>query len=248
MKEIPILDNFYNDVPYLTPDKFLGELGEKIKKIVEDYNINTAIISWSDSEKFSALLTKCEFLGKDKNQQAWVWDKKILIEIITIGAPMAVRTVEYFNCYGIKNLVAFGPAGCIDENFDAKKILVVEKAIRDEGSSYQYLPADLYAKTNKTLTRQLNKFLNSKNIPNTQGITWTTDAFFRETSKRIAKRISQGAVSVEMECSALAAACEFHKMRFCQFLFFSDLVKNGKWDWVDPMETKQENWDKRLPS
>lgn len=245
MKEIPLLDNFYDDIPYLTPDKILGELGTKIFEIVQKYKIKNGVITWIDSKKLTQVLDKCEFIGKDHVRQTWVWNKKVLIEIITIGAPVAAGTIEYLNYYGIKNVVAFGSAGCIVHGFDARNLVVVEKAIRDEGASHHYLPAELYINLNEELLNKLTKFLNNKKIQNIKATTWSTDAFFRETKQRIAKRLSQGAVSVEMECSALASVCKFYGIKFCQFLFFSDIIKNGSWEWTSSLETKQENWDRR---
>ena len=242
---IPLLDNFYDDTPYLTPEKILGELGEKISQTVKKYKIKTAVIAWIDSKKLTQVLDNCEFIGKDHVRQTWVWKKKVLIEVITIGAPVAAGTIEYLNCYGIKNVVAFGSAGCISDKFDARNLLVVERAIRDEGASYHYLPASLDVDLDKELSDKLTVFLNKKKIQNTKATTWTTDAFFRETKQRISKRIKQGAVAVEMECSALASVCKFYGMKFCQFLFFSDTVKNGDWEWMAALETRQENWYKR---
>lgn len=244
-KEIALLDNFYDDVPYLTPDKILGELGENILNTVKKYGIKTAVITWIDSKKLTQVLDNCQFIGKDHVRQAWVWKEKILIEVITIGAPVAAGTVEYYNCYGIKNVVAFGSAGCISDGFDTKKLLVVERAIRDEGTSFHYLPPSLYVDLDGELSGKLTEFLNGKKILNTRATTWTTDGFFRETKRRIAKRVAQGAVAVEMECAALASVCKFYGMNFCQFIFFSDTIKNGEWEWTANLVNKQENWDKR---
>lgn len=243
--KIPLLDNFYDDVPYLTPEKILGELGEKIYNVIKKYKIETAVITWIDSKKLTQVLDNCEFVGKDHVRQTWVWNKKILIEVITIGAPVAAGTIEYLNCYGIKNVVAFGSAGRISDKFDSGNLLVVERAIRDEGTSYHYLPAALGVDLDKELSDKLTAFFNGKKIRNAKATTWTIDAFFRETKQRISKRVGQGAVAVEMECSALAAVCKFYGMKFCQFLFFSDTIKNGAWEWTAALETKQENWDKR---
>lgn len=244
-REIPLLDNFYDDTPYLTPDKILGELGEKILGVVKNYKIKTAVITWIDSKKLTQVLDACEFIGRDHIRQTWVWNKKVLIEVITIGAPVAAGSIEYLRCYGIKNIVAFGSAGCIVNEFDTRNLVVVEKAIRDEGTSYHYLPANLYVNLNEDLVNKLTAFLNNKKIQNVKATTWSTDAFFRETKKRIAKRLSQGAVAVEMECATLASVCKFYGLDFCQFLFFSDTIKKGAWEWTSSLETKQENWDKR---
>jgi purine-nucleoside phosphorylase len=91
------------------------------------------------------------------------------------------------------------------------------------------LPASTYVETDKGLTQKLSNFFTSKNINYITGTTWTMDAFYRETKNRIKKRISQGALCVEMECSALAAACKFYGLKFCQFLYLADVIKQNAW-------------------
>ncbi len=56
--------------------------------------------------------------------------------------------------------------------------------------------------------------------------TWTTDAFFRETSKKVKQFRDLGASVVEMECSALAACAQFRKLDFAQILFTADTLAN----------------------
>ena len=60
------------------------------------------------------------------------------------------------------------------------------------------------------------------------GKTWTTDAFYRETEAARDKRISEGCVCVEMECSALQAVCDFRGLELYQFVYAADSL-NDKW-------------------
>ena len=62
------------------------------------------------------------------------------------------------------------------------------------------------------------------------GTTWTTDAFYRETRGKIAKRKEMGAICVEMECSATQALCDFRGVEFFQFLYAGDNLDHSSWD------------------
>jgi len=81
-------------------------------------------------------------------------------------------------------------------------------------------------------------------IANEKGITWTTDGIYRETVKRTAKRLSQGAIAVEMECSAFAAAALRCGVKFGQFLFFSDGISKNGWKWIQ--STERQNIKEKL--
>ena len=72
--------------------------------------------------------------------------------------------------------------------------------------------------------------LDGLGVPYVEGKTWTTDAFFRETRGKAARRREQGCVSVEMECASLAAVAQFRGVRFAQFFYATDTVDDGGWD------------------
>ena len=66
--------------------------------------------------------------------------------------------------------------------------------------------------------------------PYVEGITWTTDAFYRETPDRIAKRKEMGAICVEMECAPMQALCDFRGIEYFQFLYAGDNLDHSNWD------------------
>ena len=61
-------------------------------------------------------------------------------------------------------------------------------------------------------------------------ITWTTDAFYRETQDKINKRKNMGAICVEMECAAMQVLCNFRGIDFFQYLYAGDNLDHPKWD------------------
>ena len=69
-----------------------------------------------------------------------------------------------------------------------------------------------------------------KYLPYVLGKNWTTDSFYRETENNLAKRKADGCISVEMECSAMQAVCDFRGLQLYYFLTSGDLLDAPKWD------------------
>lgn len=67
-------------------------------------------------------------------------------------------------------------------------------------------------------------------IPYIKGKTWTTDAFYRETMNNFEKRRADGCISVEMECAALQAMCDFKGLNLYTFFTSGDLLDAPEWD------------------
>ena len=83
--------------------------------------------------------------------------------------------------------------------------IVIDRALRDEGTSYHYLPPADYSVADGGLVELAKASLTSAGISVQVGATWTTDAPFRETAKAIATASEAGILAVEMEAAALYA-------------------------------------------
>jgi uridine phosphorylase len=83
--------------------------------------------------------------------------------------------------------------------------VLVERALRDEGTSYHYMPPARYAEASSALMDAVGEALAGIATPVLRGASWTTDAPFRETESLIANRRAEGIVCVEMEAAALLA-------------------------------------------
>ena len=82
---------------------------------------------------------------------------------------------------------------------------MITAAIRDEGTSYHYLPADVPAVLSDQLFGSLNRHSDDMICPYFTGTSWTTDAPYRETQMTIEFMKKQHVTSVEMEAAALYA-------------------------------------------
>lgn len=146
-----------------------------------------------------------------------------------IGAPACVGTVE--DSYAViktKKYIVFGGAGCLDKEIAHGKVMVPTDAYRDEGTSYHYAPPSDYIKVKNSAA--VARFMEINKIPFIMGKSWTTDAFYRETENNFKKRKSDGCISVEMECAALQAMCDFRGLEFYTFFTSGDLLDAPEWD------------------
>ena len=88
-------------------------------------------------------------------------------------------------------------------------LIVVSGAVRGEGVSYHYLPPGREVTAEQSVVDQLVTTLNQRELPYLVGKTWTTDAPYRETVRKIEQRRQEGCLAVEMESAALIAVSQF---------------------------------------
>ncbi len=132
-----------------------------------------------------------------------------------VGAAFAVLVAEELFVSGCRFLVSMTSSGQILPVRAPPYFIVIERALRDEGTSYHYLPASDYSEAAPELTRMARQVLIAAGIPIQSGATWTTDAPFRETEQAIDAAKNAGILAVEMEAAALYA---FAKARECAVL------------------------------
>lgn len=100
--------------------------------------------------------------------------------------------------------------------------MVPTEAYRDEGTSYHYAPASDYITVKNADV--VARFMEENKIPFVKGKTWTTDSFYRKTVNNFEKRKEDGCISVEMECAAIQAMCDFRNLELYMFLTCGDLL------------------------
>jgi len=125
-----------------------------------------------------------------------------------VGASFAVLVAEELFVSGCELLISMTSAGQIVAKGQPPYFVLIEKALRDEGTSYHYLPPSSYSKINQSLLAGLKKSFVKSSLRIIYGATWTTDAPFRETEIAIAFSQSEGILGVEMEAAALYAFAE----------------------------------------
>ena len=153
----------------------------------------------------------------------------ILLTLGQVGCPACAGNLDLFHAMGIKKVMFCGGGGVLDGDIQVGQILVVEGAIRDEGFSYHYFPPSRVIYTETEVTEKIIGYLREKEIPHLQGLTWTTDAIFRETSERIARRKEEGAKIVEMEQAGCIAVARFRQFSYGALIYGGDDLSGEDW-------------------
>jgi uridine phosphorylase len=122
-----------------------------------------------------------------------------------VGAPFAVLVAEQLFVSGCRFLISITSAGQIEPIGPTPYFVLIDRALRDEGTSHHYLPPSIFSEADSALADRAFAGLTSLPVAIHRGTAWTTDAPYRETEDAIAAARAHGALAVEMEAAALYA-------------------------------------------
>ncbi len=209
---IPILNNKHHDRPSVfSPEGLLREA--RRQKSLASGKIPEVCLLDPDGDLFRHL----EDSGAKRNPY-WACYHTELFELHTagetigvvgcaVGASFAVLIAEELFASGCRLLVSVTSAGQIVPAGAPPYFVLINRALRDEGTSYHYLPAAPYAHIPKDMLALADSLLaGSQRV--VRGGTWTTDAPFRETEEAIDFARAEGLLAVEMEAAALYALAQ----------------------------------------
>ncbi len=160
-----------------------------------------------------------------------------------VGAPLAGAFLEELIALGCRKFMACGGAGVLDGEITVGHVVVPTSAIRDEGTSYHYLPPAREAAPSPAGVSAIETTLKKHHIPYLKGKTWTTDAIYRETRSKVESRKAEGCLLVEMEAAALFAIAQFRGVSFAQLLYGGDSLAGDEWDhrgWMGQASTREK--------
>lgn len=203
-------------------------------KVFEEYakKCGGVEIGRYNSETFDFPVLKIDYKGKE-----------LCMIQAPVGSAGAASFADYLYSSGVETIICCGACGVLD-SIPEGNVIVPTKALRGEGASYQYLPPSRFVELSDNVIEKLKATMDRLNVPYIEGITWTTDGFFRETREMIEYRRSEGCKTVEMECAAFAAVAKFKEKNFGQLLYSGDiLVGEGEYDdrkWYDNMSAREK--------
>lgn len=142
------------------------------------------------------------------------------VRITGIGSPNAATVMDELIALGGKKFLNLGFAGGLQH----EGIFLCDKALRDEGTSYHYLPHGHFTFPDKELTRKLGESIKKAGLKYEQGTTWTIDAPYRETKAEVKHYKKRGVKTVEMEASALFAVAKVRKVKIAAAFVVSDIL------------------------
>lgn len=203
-----ILENkHYSSTSVFSPENLLREA--RRQKNIDNCPVPKICVLDPDGDLVTYLLSK----GHAEKSSCWACYHSLLyqfdLEGVTIGilpcivgASYAVLVAEQLFASGCELLISITSAGMIAQPEAGKKFVLITEAIRDEGTSYHYIPAELKAIINEKRFSQLSLMHQTLWY---NGKSWTTDAPYRETQAAIDAMSAQEVLCVEMEAAALYA-------------------------------------------
>jgi uridine phosphorylase len=157
-------------------------------------------------------------------------NQPIVLAQAVVGAPMAAGHLEELTAYGCKKYIACGGCGVLQNDIAVGHLIVPVSAVRDEGTSYHYLTPSREVEMDGQVVKIIENILTRNKIPYIKGKTWTTDAFFRETTAKIKRRKEEGCIAVDMEASAFFAVAKYLNVQFGQLFYAGDTLGGNEWD------------------
>lgn len=226
--EIPILEYDASQEAVIMPDH--EKLPVKFPVVAVFAFVGEAVDEYAREHHCEVL---AEFVSITKNYPIYLVKyegKEICLCQAPMGAAAATQIMDWLIGYGVKYVISTGSCGVLTD-IPENAFLVPAKALRDEGTSYHYLPAERFVETDGEMRKVIEQCFAEKGLSYEECITWTTDGFYRETKEKVTARREEGCVTVEMECAALAACAKFRGAHFGQFFFTADnLSKLGEYE------------------
>ncbi len=207
----PILDNKQYDAPSVfSVENMLREA--RRQKLIPEGNIPRVCILDPDGDIASNLV----MTGQATLHPNWAcYHTKLYVFTCdgieygivphVVGASFAVLVAEELFVSGCQLLISMTSAGQILPMGQPPYFVLIERALRDEGTSYHYLPPAAYSNLDPALLNCFEGTFEKASVQVLCGATWTTDAPFRETEQAIEYARSEGILGVEMEAAALYA-------------------------------------------
>ncbi len=163
-----------------------------------------------------------------------------------VCAPATIVDIEELIYLGARYIILTGGVGVLYNKIKRGDVIITDGSIRDEGSSFHYLPARKKADPSNKLVRMLRKSCEEKGIKYHTGKVWTTDAAYRETPTRIRKFKKEGAVCVDMEAAACFAVGKYRQIDLAALFYGGDLVHERKWDYRKQGAKYAKQYQERL--
>ncbi|MEJ8278899.1 nucleoside phosphorylase [Pseudonocardia spirodelae] len=158
-----------------------------------------------------------------------------------VGAPLAAMFLEHLAAMGVRTVVGVGGAGALRHELTLGHAVVLGSVLRDEGTSFHYQPPSRTLDADPDGVDALVRTLDSAGVPHVVGRSWTTDAVFRETPDRVARRREEGCAVVDMEAAALVAAARRIGVGYGQVFLAADSLAGPEWEhrgWTSAREAR----------
>lgn len=207
---LPAVSQFYSEGdPHLGPERAIANVCQAQGITVGEVGVRPIVIGTYFSELTGFIAQSCDAkpaafrAAVARSQDVFHVDDSICITTLPIGAPATVAACEEMIACGAKTFLVIGAAGSLQPDLPIGSVVVPTRAIREEGTSHHYVPADVPATGSPELLEALRDAAARAGLEPRTGLHWTSDALYREHKERIDAYRQAGVLSIDMEISAL---------------------------------------------
>lgn len=240
VREFPILEFDPDRQAFLEPTRLIQPIDIAERCVICFFKeVVDSMAERGELHKMAELRCEC---GKIPIYEMLFQGERIAVFNPLIGAPSAVALLEEVTALGCRKYIACGGVGVLQKDIAVGQLIIPVSAVRDEGTSYHYLPPSREVPADANAVKTIESVLNRHGVKYMTAKTWTTDAFYRETREKIELRKSEGCVTVEMECAAFFAVSQFRGISFGQILYGGDDLSGNEWDgrqWADRKDIRE---------
>jgi uridine phosphorylase len=234
-KRYPILEFDAAPEAVIEPARIIRPIGAPERCVVCFFQ--DVIATLAESGRVNAIATLRSEMGPHPVYQFDMEGTKVALVHPGVGAPLAAGLLEEVIALGCRKFIVAGSAGVLQKEIAVGHVIVPRSAVRDEGTSYHYLPPAREVQAHPEAVQAIEKVLQAHHCPYLLGKTWTTDAFYRETPMKVQRRKAEGCLTVEMEAAAFFAVAQFRGAVLGQMLYAGDDLGGDEWD--------PRHWDER---
>jgi len=241
---VPLDSSKYQSSPFFNPSDFIGYV-RGLGKLGERPAPEAVVLSYQHSLfehvcREHACTPAEGYFGKWLRYLDGSSGRVAIAGNFGIGAPAAAVMLEELVAAGSRSFVSVGTAGSLRSDIEPGSLVVCDSALRDEGTSYHYLPGGSLVYPSEVLTAALHGALARRGVAHRVGPSWTTDALYRETPEEVIQFRDAGALVVEMEAAALFAVARFRGVRIAACFSVSDTLAELAWRPEFHAETTQD--------
>jgi uridine phosphorylase len=153
-----------------------------------------------------------------------------------MGAPAIANAAEELIAFGTRRLVILSLAGAVRPGLAPGSVVVCDRAVRDEGTSYHYLPPARDVRASAHLVAALDPALVAAGLLPTVGAVWSNDAPYRDTREEAVALAAEGVLAVEMESAGLFAVATVRGAEAASVLVIADSLAGH--DWTPPPDMR----------
>ncbi|MEO7002095.1 MAG: nucleoside phosphorylase [Ktedonobacterales bacterium] len=217
------------DEEHITPRAFIDYVLQRQGRTLAEAQLPPLLFATFQSKGFAALVdtTQATLLEQSPHPTVTlalgsIAGAPLALAQLRTGAPAAVADLEELIALGARDIFVMGIAGSLQPMLPIGALLLPTRAIREEGTSFHYVPAGESVAPNEILLQALVNAAATLHTPIATGPVWTTDAPYRELASKIQAYSAVGVLAVEMEASALFAVAALRKVRLALALAISD--------------------------